>query len=157
MAIDLTNTYYAVNYDVATGEVNHSFWGKQGDTGNGIEITLFENGLRVIPSNEVVFFNATKPDGKRVWYASETVDGKIYIAFSSQLYAVSGLVQAELDVVSGGKTRKSETFRIDVRKAESNNMLDSVNHVEALVLKSPNGTAYKLTVSDAGQLTTTIL
>lgn len=155
--IDFKNTYYPVNYDVATGEVNHSFWGKQGDTGRGIEITLFENGLMINPTNEVIFFNGKKPDGKHVWYNSETINNKIYIDFGSQLFATEGIVQAELDVVAGGKTRKSETFRIEVRKAEGNSPIDSQSYIEALVIKSPNGTAYKLTVSDAGVLTTTVL
>ena len=158
--IDFNNTYYCeVHFDFVTGEIttNDVLWGKQGDTGRGIVITLFENGLMKNPTNEVVFFNATKPDGKRVWYNSETVDGKINIDFGSQLFATEGIVLAELDLVVGGKTRKSETFKIEVRKAEGNSPIDSQNYIEALVIKSPNGTAYKLTVSDAGVLTTTVL
>lgn len=115
MALDLRESFQKVNYDIYTGEVFSDFWGKQGDTGRGFDVVIWDKGQLIIPSEEVLKINLRKPDGKIVWIEAYIVGNVFRIELTNQVFAKIGSVKAEFELISQGKTRKSETFIIESR------------------------------------------
>lgn len=120
MALDLRDSFQKVNYDIYTGEVYSDFWGKQGDTGRGFDVTIWDEGQLIVPSTEILRLNLRKPDGKIVWVESYIVGNAFRIELTNQVFAEVGEVKSEFEIVSHGKVRKSETFIIESRESMIN-------------------------------------
>lgn len=120
MALDLRDSFQKVNYDIYTGEVYSDFWGKQGDTGRGFDVTIWDEGQLIVPSTEILRLNLRKPDGKIVWVESYIVGNAFRIELTNQVFAEVGEVKSEFEIVSQGKVRKSETFIIESRESMIN-------------------------------------
>lgn len=127
MALDFKENFYRVNYDIYTGLVESDYWGKQGDTGKGFEVTLWDDGQVLIPTNEILRLNCKKPDGKMVWIEGILVDGKYRITLTNQVFITTGKVQAEFELISQGKTRSSETFIVEARESMKYGAVESMN------------------------------
>lgn len=117
MALDLRDSFQKVNYDIYTGEVYSDFWGKQGDTGRGFDVTIWDEGQLIVPSTEILRLNLRKPDGKIVWVESYIVGNAFRIELTNQVFVEVGEVKSEFEIVSQGKVRKSETFIIESRES----------------------------------------
>ena len=117
MALDFKENFHRINYDIYTGVVESDYWGKQGDTGKGFEVTLWDDGQIFIPTTELLRINCKKPDGKRVWIDGELVGDKYRITLTNQVFVATGTVLAEFELISQGKSRKSETFVIEARES----------------------------------------
>lgn len=95
MALDFKENFHRINYDIYTGVVESDYWGKQGDTGRGFEITLWDDGQVFIPTNELLRLNCRKPDGKVVWISGELVGDKFRLTLTNQVFMSTGDVLAE--------------------------------------------------------------
>lgn len=117
MALKLKNSYERIDYNIRTGQVEGEFWGKDGETGRGFNVYLWENGKLVYPRAEILRLNCMKPDGKRVWIEGKIEDDKFVIPLTSQVFTEEGNVKAEFELISLGKIVKSETFIIESKKS----------------------------------------
>lgn len=120
MAIDLRLTYLDVDFDIHKGTVECNLWAKQGDTGKGLKVRLWEKGTPYEPtSSDIIRLNCLKPDGKRLWLDCEEFQGELYFKITNQMVTTVGCVECEFEITSQGVSKKSETFTIDVKKSMS--------------------------------------
>lgn len=120
MAIDFRLKYFDVDYDIHKGTVGCNIWAKQGDTGKGIRVQLWEKGSPYTPtSSDIIRLNCLKPDGKRLWLNCDEFEGNLYFKFTNQMFTTIGDVECEFETTSQGVSKKSETFNIEVQKSMS--------------------------------------
>ena len=127
MAIDLTKEYVPITLDITSCEISDDFWAKQGDTGRGFIVTLVASNQYVIPSGELVQLHLLKPDNKQVWINGEVKEGKFYIHLTNQSLLATGKMRGEFLISSQGKTKRSETFIIDVQPSLADGAYESTN------------------------------
>ena len=109
-AIDIRNSYIKVNWDTVKQTINVPLWGKVGDTARGIELTILQNGARVIPNLEKIKLYWQKPDGTKGFVAASKIGDFFYLENLSQMFTVEGTVNAEFELEANGQFLKSPTF-----------------------------------------------
>ena len=108
--IDIRNSYIKVNWDTVKQTINVPLWGKVGDTARGIELTILQNGSRVIPNLEKVKLYWQKPDGTKGFVAAVKLGDFFYLENLDQMFTVEGTVNAEFELETNGEFLKSPTF-----------------------------------------------
>lgn len=122
MAYDSRLSYTNIDYDINDRAVQGGFWVKQGDTGRGIKLTLWDDGKIYDKSNSsIVNLNCKKPDGKMVWVKGDFYENSFYFKISSQMSKAHGDMISEFEVITNSSIQKSETFIIEVKRAILNN------------------------------------
>lgn len=109
-AIDIRNSYIKVNWDTVKQTINVPLWGKVGDTARGIELTILQNGARVIPNLEKIKLYWQKPDGTKGFVAASKIGDFFYLENLNQMFTVEGTVDAEFELETNGQFLKSPTF-----------------------------------------------
>lgn len=127
MAVDFRLKYLPVDYDIYKCTVNSNIWAKQGDTGKGLKVTLWDSGQMYVPeATEIIRLNVLKPDGKRLWLNCDIYEGELYFALKNQMFTAVGTVECEFELISQGVSKKSETFEIEVEKSMSYGAVESM-------------------------------
>lgn len=108
--IDIRNSYIKVNWDTVKQTINVPLWGKVGDTARGIELTILQNGSKVIPNLEKVKLYWQKPDGTKGFVAAVKLGDFFYLESLDQMFTVEGTVNAEFELETSGEFLKSPTF-----------------------------------------------
>lgn len=132
MPLNLRDSYARVTWDLATKNFNLRPWGKIGDTGRGIIVTVAQNGVVITPTTETLRMSFIKPDGTEGYIEATLEGGKYYIENMSQVFAVAGIVNADLEFQSGTEFVRSDTFTISVHKPMQASTIVSSNDYSAL-------------------------
>ncbi len=107
---------------------------QQNNVGRGARITLTVGGLVLSLDGESVTMWAKKPDGMVSYLACSVVDGKIQADFTSQMLAVPGDVQVELQLIHEEESITTPIFTVHVRKSNiTDSAVESTNEFTALV------------------------
>ena len=107
---------------------------QQNNVGRGARITLTAGGLVLSLDGESVTMWAKKPDGMVSYLACSVVDGKIQADFTSQMLAVPGDVQVELQLIHEEESITTPIFTVHVRKSNiTDSAVESTNEFTALV------------------------
>lgn len=121
MAIDFSKSYPIVEWDLNRKALFFRYFGKKTDSARGLRIRIMQHGDIIVPSTETLRLYCEKPDGKRVYIDAIKDEMYFNIRLTNQIYAVAGVVKAELQLGSNGEYMSSETFIIDVDE----NLVDS--------------------------------
>ena len=83
-----------------------------------VAVSLYNDGKAYkVPGGYAVNVSAKKPDGKSVYNPATEVAGNVaYITLTQQMLAVRGIVSAEIEVVRGADTLKTEKWQINVEE-----------------------------------------
>lgn len=87
-----------------------------------------------VPGGYAVNVSAKKPDGKSVYNPATEVAGNVaYITLTQQMLAVRGIVSAEIEVVRGADTLKTEKWQINVEEcANPENQIESTDEYKTI-------------------------
>ena len=105
-----------INLDFARAGIPPRVFAKQGDNNmRVVAVSLYNDGKAYkVPGGYAVNVSAKKPDGKSVYNPATEVAGNIaYITLTQQMLAVHGIVSAEIEVVRGPDTLKTEKWPIN--------------------------------------------
>ena len=100
-----------------------------------VAVSLFNDGKAYkIPAGYTVNVSAKKPDGKSVYNPATEVAGNVaYITLTQQMLAVRGIVSAEIEVVRGADTLKTEKWQINVEEcANPENQVESTDEYKTI-------------------------
>lgn len=124
ITVDLYKPYPLVVLDVP-----------QNNIGRGAMVTLTAGGAVVIPENETVEVYAKKPDGTKVYNTVIVAGNQLQVAFSPQMTAVEGILQAELQMIdSTGNSITTPIFAVRILKSNIDaNAIVSQDDFQALV------------------------
>lgn len=124
ITVDLYKPYPLVVLDVP-----------QNNIGRGAMVTLTAGGAVVIPENEAVEVYAKKPDGTKVYNTVIVAGNQLQVAFSSQMTAVEGILQVELQMIdSTGNSITTPIFAVRILKSNIDaNAITSQDDFQALV------------------------
>lgn len=127
MAIDFKSLYFLVDYDIRKGDISEeNMWIAQGDTSRGISVSLYDRDKMIEPHPSTVLrLSMLKPDGKRVWLNSELIEGAYWFHFTSQVSSTVGTAFCEIELIYGGKTKRSRTFDIIIKASPSYGAVES--------------------------------
>lgn len=130
--MNLRDSYAKVTWDLASKNFDLRPWGKVGDTGRGIVVTVAQNGVVKTPTTETLRMSFIKPDGTEGYIEASLEGGKYYIENLSQVFSVVGIVNADLEFQSGTEFIRSMTFLITVHKPMQAVTIISSNDYSAL-------------------------
>jgi hypothetical protein len=120
MAIDFTESYPIINWDLNRKGLHFTYFGKKEDSAKGFKVQILQNSVLVIPTTETLRFYCKKEDNTRV-YIDATINGSEFIInLTNQVFAIKGTVECELHLDSSGKWLTSDTFYLKV----SDNLVD---------------------------------
>lgn len=106
---------------------------QQNNIGRGVEITLTADSSVVDPSDEEVKMYCKKPDGTLSYLACSVVNGKIRTEFTNQMLAVPGIIQVELQIISGTDEITTPIFTLKVNPSNiDSEAIESQNEFTAL-------------------------
>ena len=125
-----------INLDFARAGIPPRVFAKQGDNNmRVVAVSLFNDGKAYkIPAGYTVNVSAKKPDGKSVYNPATEVAGNVaYITLTQQMLAVRGIVSAEIEVVRGADTLKTEKWQINVEEcANPENQVESTDEYKTI-------------------------
>ena len=120
-----------INLDFARAGIPPRVFAKQGDNNmRVVAVSLYNDGKAYkVPGGYAVNVSAKKPDGKSVYNPATEVAGNVaYITLTQQMLAVRGIVSAEIEVVRGADTLKTEKWQINVEEcANPENQIESTD------------------------------
>lgn len=108
-----------INLNFARAGIPPRVFAKQGDNNmRVVAVSLYNDGKAYkVPGGYAVNVSAKKPDGKSVYNPATEVAGNVaYITLTQQMLAVHGIVSAEIEVVRGADTLKTEKWQINVEE-----------------------------------------
>lgn len=141
--MDIRDTYFKVYWDPSKRKPYAVVWGKQSDTGRGIEVTLIADGKVLEPVAGEILRISWKTPGLPGGYVNAVLDGgKYYFDDLSGLFGAAGDVPAQLEIQSAGKFIQSDTFVIPV--------LEPV--AEGAILTSDQFTALQVALASVSSL-----
>lgn len=125
-----------INLDFARAGIPPRVFAKQGDNNmRVVAVSLYNNGKAYkVPGGYAVNVSAKKPDGKSVYNPATEVAGNVaYITLTQQMLAVHGIVSAEIEVVRGPDTLKTEKWQINVEEcANPENQVESTDEYKTI-------------------------
>lgn len=125
-----------INLDFARAGIPPRVFAKQGDNNmRVVAVSLYNDGKAYkVPGGYAVNVSAKKPDGKSVYNPATEVAGNIaYITLTQQMLAVHGIVSAEIEVVRGPDTLKTEKWQINVEEcANPENQIESTDEYKTI-------------------------
>lgn len=125
-----------INLDFARAGIPPRVFAKQGDNNmRVVAVSLYNDGKAYkVPGGYAVNVSAKKPDGKSVYNPATEVAGNIaYITLTQQMLAVHGIVSAEIEVVRGSDTLKTEKWQINVEEcANPENQIESTDEYKTI-------------------------
>lgn len=125
-----------INLDFARAGIPPRVFAKQGDNNmRVVAVSLYNDGKAYkVPGGYAVNVSAKKPDGKSVYNPATEVAGNVaYITLTQQMLAVRGIVSAEIEVVRGADTLKTEKWQINVEEcANPENQIESTDEYKTI-------------------------
>lgn len=125
-----------INLDFARAGIPPRVFAKQGDNNmRVVAVSLYNDGKAYkAPGGYAVNVSAKKPDGKSVYNPATEVAGNVaYITLTQQMLAVRGIVSAEIEVVRGADTLKTEKWQINVEEcANPENQIESTDEYKTI-------------------------
>lgn len=125
-----------INLDFARAGIPPRVFAKQGDNNmRVVAVSLYNDGKAYkVPGGYAVNVSAKKPDGKSVYNPATEVAGNVaYITLTQQMLAVHGIVSAEIEVVRGPDTLKTEKWQINVEEcANPENQVESTDEYKTI-------------------------
>lgn len=125
-----------INLDFARAGIPPRVFAKQGDNNmRVVAVSLYNDGKAFkVPGGYAVNVSAKKPDGKSVYNPATEVAGNVaYITLTQQMLAVHGIVSAEIEVVRGPDTLKTEKWQINVEEcANPENQVESTDEYKTI-------------------------
>lgn len=125
-----------INLDFARAGIPPRVFAKQGDNNmRVVAVSLYNDGKAYkVPGGYAVNISAKKPDGKSVYNPATEVAGNVaYITLTQQMLAVHGIVSAEIEVVRGPDTLKTEKWQINVEEcANPENQVESTDEYKTI-------------------------
>lgn len=125
-----------INLDFARAGIPPRVFAKQGDNNmRVVAVSLYNDGKAYkVPGGYAVNVSAKKPDGKSVYNPATEVAGNVaYITLTQQMLAVHGIVSAEIEVVRGPDTLKTEKWQINVEECASpENQVESTDEYKTI-------------------------
>ena len=125
-----------INLDFARAGIPPRVFAKQGDNNmRVVAVSLYNDGKAYkVPGGYAVNVSAKKPDGKSVYNPATEVAGNVaYITLTQQMLAVRGIVSAEIEVVRGADTLKTEKWQINVEEcANPENQVESTDEYKTI-------------------------
>lgn len=125
-----------INLDFARAGIPPRVFAKQGDNNmRVVAVSLYNDGKAYkVPAGYTVNVSAKKPDGKSVYNPATEVAGNVaYITLTQQILAVHGIVSAEIEVVRGPDTLKTEKWQINVEEcANPENQVESTDEYKTI-------------------------
>ena len=121
-----------INLDFARAGIPPRVFAKQGDNNmRVVAVSLYNDGKAYkVPGGYAVNVSAKKPDGKNVYNPAGNV---AYITLTQQMLAVHGVVSAEIEVVRGADTLKTEKWQINVEEcANPENQVESTDEYKTI-------------------------
>lgn len=125
-----------INLDFARAGIPPRVFAKQSDNNmRVVAVSLYNDGKAYkVPGGYAVNVSAKKPDGKSVYNPATEVAGNVaYITLTQQMLAVRGIVSAEIEVVRGADTLKTEKWQINVEEcANPENQIESTDEYKTI-------------------------
>lgn len=125
-----------IKVDFARAGIPPRVFAKQGDNNmRVVAVSLYNDGKAYeIPAGYDVKVRAKKPDGKGVYNPATEVAGNIaYITLTQQMLAAQGIVSAEIEVLRGSDTLKTEKWQINVEEcANPENQIESSDEYKTI-------------------------
>ena len=125
-----------INLDFARAGIPPRVFAKQGDNNmRVVAVSLYNDGKAYkVPGGYAVNVSAKKPDGKSVHNPATEVAGNVaYITLTQQMLAMHGIVSAEIEVVRGPDTLKTEKWQINVEEcANPENQVESTDEYKTI-------------------------
>jgi hypothetical protein len=116
MAIDFTNGYPILKWDLTKPLPFFVYEGVKDDSANGLKVMIIQDGDVITPTTEKLRIFCFKSDSQSVYI--DAVPSGDYFVFNltNQIFAVVGDVECQLQLDSGGKWKHSSTFPYKVTK-----------------------------------------
>ena len=131
--MDIRDTYFKIYWDPSKRSPYAVMWGKQSDTGRGMEVILIANGKAIAPiEGEILRISWQAPGGDPGYVNAVLDSGHYYFDDLSGLFAVAGDIPAQLELQKGDKFLQSDTFTIPVLEPVAEGALLSSDNLTAL-------------------------
>lgn len=136
-------TYVKMFWDLRKKKPYAALWGKQSDTGRGIEVSLISEGREISGAvGDIVRISWKSPSGAAGYVNAVLDTGRYYFDDLSGLFSEAGDVSAQLELQTAGKFVQSDTFVIPV--------LEPV--AEGAILASDQFTALQVALASVSSL-----
>lgn len=123
MAIDFSESYPLIEWDLNNRKLDKYFFGSLNDSANGFKVMIQQDSNIVTPSYEKLYFYCEKPDNTRV-YQEFAISGDYFIInLDNQVFTYKGDVRCNLQISYNSKWKTSPEFII---KVDDNNIDNSV-------------------------------
>ena len=131
MAIDFTESYPIVQWDLNNRTLFKHYFGSVDDSANGYKLQIVQDTDILIPTTEEVYFYFEKKDNTHGYIKAEIIDDYFVIHLTNQVFAVKGKVSCNFQITSNNKWKTSPEFKIDV---DENNIKDSIESSDDFIV-----------------------
>jgi hypothetical protein len=138
MAIDFTNGYPILKWDLTKPLPFFVYEGVKDDSANGLKVMIIQDGDVITPTTEKLRIFCFKSDSQSVYIDAVPSDDYFVFNLTNQIFAVVGDVECQLQLDSGGKWKHSSTFPYKVTK----NIIDGSVESSSVHMYFPNYLLY---------------
>jgi len=153
MAIDFTESYPLIQWNLNNKTLFKHYFGSVDDSANGYKLQILQDTDVLIPTTEEVYFYFEKKDNTHGYIKADVIDDYFVIHLTNQVFAAKGKVSCNFQITSNSKWKTSPEFKIEV---DENNIRDSIESSDDFIAFQDALNSMVEVVNDAGTAITNI-
>lgn len=131
--MNIRDVYFKVYWDARKKKPYAVVWGSESDTGRGMEVILVRDGKELVAGLDDVLRIVWQPTSGEPGYVNAVQEnGKFYFEDLSGLFSTAGEVPAQLELQTGGRFIRSDTFTVPVVSAVGEDAILNSDQLTAL-------------------------